>query len=409
MAAIKNITAREILDSRGNPTVEAIVTLEDGCLGIASCPSGASTGTHEAVELDDKKKAVENITNIITPKVVGFEATNQKGIDQIMLDLDGTPTKARLGANAILPVSIAVCKAAASSKKLPLYSYIAKLAMRQFNNETMLPIPVFNILNGGLHAGRNIDFQEFMVIPGKNNSFSSSLQLGALLYHLLKKTLSSKNLSTLVGDEGGFAPALASNIDALDLLGETVLLAGLELGKDVTFGIDIASNTFYEGTTYKIKENPNPLSSNELIAYYKSLADEYKLSYLEDPLSEDDFDAWSRLTSEITKKTLIVGDDLTVTNPDRLEAAIEKKAITAIIIKPNQIGTLTESISVVQKAKQAQIATIASHRSGETNDTFIADFAVGVGTDFVKFGAPARGERVAKYNRLLAIEQEISL
>lgn len=416
MALIQHVSAREILDSRGNPTVEATVTLADITIASASCPSGASTGTHEAVELRDNDqsryngkgvlKAVNNINDIIGPMLVGKDAAKQKEIDTLLITLDGTPNKAKLGANATLPVSIAVARAESKSEKIPLFRYIQKITNTQMVQK--IPTPLFNILNGGKHAGGNIDFQEFMVIPNQQYSFSDSLHRGVLTYAALKKLLSQKNLSTLVGDEGGFGPVLTNNEEALQLLKQAIEGAGLAFAQDMFIGLDVASGSFYTDGKYILKEKPQGISAAELITLYESLNNTYQLLYLEDGLSEDDFDNWALLVAKLAgTQTIITGDDLLVTNPQRLHTAIEKRSATGILIKLNQIGTLTETTDVIALAKQAGIKTIVSHRSGETNDDFIADFAVGVQSDFVKFGAPARGERVAKFNRLLQIESEL--
>lgn len=415
MSKIKHVSAREILDSRGNPTVEAKVVLEDESIGIASCPSGASTGTHEAVELRDNDinyyngkgvlSVVKNISDIIGIQLTGKDSTNQESIDDILIQLDGTPNKSKLGANATLPVSIAVLKAQSNSQKLPFYKLIQQITQQE---HTKIPTPLFNILNGGKHAGENIDFQEFMVIPNPSCAFSEGLARGVKTYFSLKKLLEGKKLSTLVGDEGGFGPTLSSNEEALLLLKQATTDAGFEFAQDVFAGLDVASGSFYKDGKYILKENPNGVDANQLIELYNSLNSKYQLLYLEDGLFEDDFDNWAALVSKLNgTPTIITGDDLLVTNPTRLKTAIDKKSATGILIKLNQIGTVSETINVINMAKQAGIKTIVSHRSGETNDDFIADFAVGVSSDFVKFGAPARGERVAKYNRLLEIESEL--
>lgn len=415
MANIKKVFARQILDSRGNPTVEATIVLDNGITASSSCPSGASVGTYEALELRDKdaykmhgmgvEKAVKTVIEVIGPKLIDVDVKDQKKIDSIMIETDGTENKEKLGSNSILSVSMAVCKAAAISENLPLYKYIAKLC--QNNNPLKIPTPLFNILNGGKHAGGNIDFQEFMVIPSKDKPYSEQLEIGVSVYFSLKKILEDKHLPTLVGDEGGFAPTLSDNADGLRLIKDAVDSTTLKYGIDVTPGIDAASNTFYKNSAYVLKGKPNPLSVDELIVYYSALNEAYELTYLEDPFSEDDFNAWEKLAKTLYSQTLIVGDDLVVTNPKRLQMAIDKKAITATIIKLNQIGTVSETIDVVNIARAADIKIIVSHRSGETTDDFVADFAVGVGADMAKFGAPARGERVAKYNRLLKIEEEL--
>lgn len=416
MAIIKRVTAREIIDSRGNPTTECTIILEDTITATASCPSGASTGTHEAVELRDNDQnryngkgvlqAVKNINDIIGRVLVGKDTANQKEIDNTIITLDGTPNKAKLGANATLPVSMAVARAQSLSEKIPLFQYIQKITKTEKLQK--IPTPLFNILNGGKHAGENIDFQEFMVIPEPGTTFSDGLHRGVLVYNALKKLLGQKNLSTLVGDEGGFGPTLSSNEEALLLLKQATTDAGFEFAQDVFAGLDVASGSFYKDGKYILKENPNGVDANQLIELYNSLNSKYQLLYLEDGLFEDDFDNWAALVNKLNgTPTIVTGDDLLVTNPTRLKTAIDKKSATGILIKLNQIGTVSETINVINMAKQAGIKTIVSHRSGETNDDFIADFAVGVQSDFVKFGAPARGERVAKYNRLLEIESEL--
>lgn len=425
MAKIKKITVREILDSRGNPTIECTVILEDGKTGTASCPSGVSVGTYEAIELRDNDpqrlhgmgvlKAMENIIQTIAPKLTDIEVTEQGKIDYIMISLDGTKNKEKLGANAILAVSLAVCKAAALSLNTSLYSYIKTLTMEQPSNlpagrqgETIIPTPIFNIINGGKHAGGNIDFQEFMIIPTMEAAtYSQKLIAAVTIYQTLRKNLAEKRLPTLVGDEGGFAPMLQSNAQALQLIKDAIE-ENYKFGIEIGVGLDVAANTFYKNGSYTIKDSQTPLPSEKMISFYRELQEGFDLLYLEDPLAEDDWDSWTKLNSTISTPTLIVGDDLVVTNLERLQMSIDKKAISAVIVKPNQIGTLTETIDVVKKAKASGIKIVVSHRSGETTDDFIADFAVGIGADFAKFGAPARGERVVKYNRLLKIEEEIN-
>lgn len=416
MATIQRITAREIIDSRGNPTTECTVVLTDTTTATASCPSGASTGTHEAVELRDNdlsryngkgvQQAVKNINDTISRALVGRDAASQKEIDDLIITLDGTPNKSKLGANATLPVSMAVARAQSESEKIPLFRYIQKIAKTEKLEK--IPTPLFNILNGGKHAGGNIDFQEFMVIPGQQNTFENGLHNGVLVYTALKKILAQKNLSTLVGDEGGFGPTLANNEDALLLIKQAIEAAGFTNAESIFIGLDVASDSFYKDGVYFLKEKPQGISATELIDLYSNLANKYQLLYLEDGLFEDDFDNWTLLTAKLAgTQTIVTGDDLLVTNPQRLTTAIQKRAATGIIIKLNQIGTVSEGLNVVELAKQSNIKTIVSHRSGETNDDFIADFAIGVQSDFVKFGAPARGERIAKYNRLLEIESMI--
>lgn len=416
MSKIKEIKAREILNSKGNPTIETTVVLQDGSVGVASIPTGISVGTYEALDLkdhDEKRyrgkgvlKAIENIEKTIAPKLVGFEAADQPLIDRVLIELDGTPNKSHLGANAILSVSIAVCKAAAKSSVLSPFMHV-----RQFTQKEKLilkiPTPLFNLVNGGLHADGNVDFQEFLVIPASSKPFSEALQNGVAVYSSLKPLLQQSGLSTLLGDEGGYGPKLSSNKDALFLIRQAVDNSALRFGFDIFFGLDVASNSFYKDQQYHLKDKPSPLSSADLVEYYDGLMQELPLLYLEDPVSEDDWEGWLLASSKLSTKTLLVGDDLTVTNPYRLQLAIDKKLIGGIIIKPNQIGTVIESLAVVEIARAAGLKIIVSHRSGETNDDFIADFAVAISADYVKFGAPQRGERIAKYNRLLQIEAQI--
>lgn len=416
-AKIKSIKAIEILDSRGNPTIETTITLSDGTMGTASCPSGASIGGYEASELRDLDstrfggkgvlKAIENVHNIIAPKIIGMDATNQPQIDKAMIELDGTQNKGKLGANAIVSVSMAVCKAAARSVNHPLFLYLRQLTKKE-DLPLKIPVPIFNVINGGEHAGRNVDFQEFMIIPASSKSFSESIELGTTVYKALKDILLSNGHTTLVGDEGGFGPKLSTNLDGLFFLKQAVEKTSFRYGSDVFFGIDIASNGFYHESQYKISDRPSGFNSNELISFYEEMNKTYHLLYLEDPLAEDDWDSWTKINSTMSHETIIVGDDLTVTNPYRLQMAINKKAISGIIIKPNQIGTVIETLAVVEVARNAGLKIIVSHRSGETNDDFIADLAVAVSADYAKFGAPVRGERVAKYNRLTKIEKSLN-
>lgn len=415
MAKIKQIKAIEIFDSRGEPTIETTVVLSDGAVGIASCPRGASIGTYEALDLRDNdssrlfgrgvKKAVDNVNNLIAPKLIGLDAENQSLIDKAIIELDQTPNKSVLGANATLSVSISICKASAKSSALPLFLYINKFIKRD-NLKLKIPVPCFNLINGGKHADNGIDFQEFMIIPASSKSYTQSLEMSVLIYYLLKKILKEKNLSTLVGDEGGFAPQI-SNKDALSYLEQACQAAGFKTGFDVFLGLDVAANSFFQNGRYFLKEKGQKLSANDLISYYEEINKNHNLLYLEDALSEDDLEGWSSLSSRISKNTIIIGDDLTVTNPYRLQVAINKKLISGIIIKPNQIGTVIEALAVLEMARESGLKIIVSHRSGETNDDFIADFAVGALADYVKFGAPARGERIAKYNRLLHIEKQL--
>jgi enolase len=416
MAKIKQITANEILNAKGHPTIETIVILTDGAVGIASCPSGTSVGKYEAIEIRDKdekrfqglgvRNAIMNIEEIIAPGLLGMDATKQQDIDKKMISLDGTVNKGRLGANAILSVSMAVAKAAAKSSILPLFLYLREFIKKE-NVPLKIPIPAFNVINGGKHAEGTIDFQEFLVIPASSKKFDESIIIGTNVYAALKKSLETNNLSTLVGDEGGFSPKVETNQDALLMLKQVIEGINLRLGFDVFLGLDAAAGNFFTNQQYHIRDKSISLSSKDLVSFYKTLNNDYHLLYLEDGLAEDDWDGWRQLYAEMSQQTLIVGDDLIATNPYRLQMALDKKTITGIIIKPNQIGTVIEALAVVEMARQANLKIIVSHRSGETNDDFIADFAVAVSADYVKFGAPARGERVAKYNRLLQIERQI--
>lgn len=417
MAKIKEIKAREILDSRGNPTVEATVILNDGSVHCASCPSGASVGGYEAAELRDHDpdhfngmgvlKAIDNIHNLISPALVGIDVSKQQEIDRKMIELDGTQNKARIGANAILAVSMSICRAGAKVSMIPLFLYLRQF-IRKETVPPKIPTPLFNLINGGKHAGNNLDFQEFLVIPASSTEYSKALNIGASVYKNLRDALKMNNFSTLVGDEGGYGPKLENNMDALSLLKNAITSSGLRIGFDIFLGLDVASDNLYVDKKYNIKDKPSSLSSKDLISFYEELNKTYHLLYLEDPLQEDDWEGWTELSAKISQDTIIVGDDLTATNPYRLQMALDKKAITGIIIKPNQIGTVIEALAVVEIAREAGLKITISHRSGETNDDFIADFAVGVSADYVKFGAPARGERVAKYNRLLEIEKQLT-
>lgn len=419
MAKIYFIKAHEILDSRGNPTIQTTVVLDDGWRGIASIPSGASTGHNEAVELRDDDpqrykgmgvlKAVENVNKVIGPKLVGLDPTQQAEIDKAMLSLDGTSDKSKLGANAILSVSIAVCKAAAASARQPLYAYIQKMASGYglAASTLKIPTPSFNLINGGKHGAGNLEFQEFHVIPSASKPYHEALQIVEEIYQSVKKVLIRHGAVHSVGDEGGFAPNLFTNMDALEVVIEAIKESNYKFEADVFLGLDVAASNFYKNGKYSIRDRTQPMDTAEFVDYYRELCQQYPLYLLEDPLFEDDWDGWSRLNQEISAKTMVVGDDLLCTNPERVKKAVSKKACGAILVKPNQIGTLSETFEVIKIAREANWKIIVSHRSGETNDTFIADFAVGVGADMTKFGAPARGERVAKYNRLLEIEEEL--
>ncbi|PYE19129.1 enolase [Williamsia limnetica] len=407
MASIDQVGAREILDSRGNPTVEVEVVLDDGTFTRAAVPSGASTGEHEAVELRDGgeryggkgvTKAVEAVLGEIAPAVIGIEADDQRLVDQALLDLDGTPDKSRLGANALLGVSLAVAKGAAESAGLPLFRYIGG------PNAHILPVPMMNIINGGAHADSGVDVQEFMVAPIGASTFKESLRWGAEVYHSLKSVLKAKGLSTGLGDEGGFAPDIAGTKAALELISEAIGKTGLKLGTDVALALDVAATEFHtEGTGYAF-EGTNRTAA-EMTAFYEQLINDFPLVSIEDPLSEDDWDGWVALTEAIGDKVQLVGDDLFVTNPERLEDGINRGAANALLVKVNQIGTLTETLDAVALAHNNGYKTMMSHRSGETEDTTIADLAVACGCGQIKTGAPARSERVAKYNQLLRIEE----
>lgn len=415
MTAIKSIRALEILDSQKNPTIQASVVLDNNLTAVASCPSGTSVGSFEVLELRDNDprryngkgvlKAIKNIELLISPRLIGMEITNQEEIDDAIVKLDATANKSKLGANAMLAVSLAVCRVASKSLNIPLFRHISRLTKRE--GVFRMPTPVFNLINGGKHALDNLDFQEFLVIPDETKIFKNKLDTGKILYESLKNVLVKNGLKTNLGIEGGFAPKLSTNIEALSFLKQAVEAAKLTLGVDVFFGLDVAANSFYKNGRYYLKDKKNPLLADELIEYYKKLEKMFPLVYLEDPLAQDDFKGWENLTSKTAVQTHVVGDDFIATNPTRLRNAINRKAISGVIIKPNQIGTVSETLAVVKMAKDAGLSIVVSHRSGETDDDFIADFAVGVGADYVKFGALVQKERIAKYNRLLAIEQEL--
>ena len=409
MAMITDIFAREILDSRGNPTVEVDVVLEDGAVGRAAVPSGTSTGAYEAVELRDGDKqrylgkgvltAVENVNEVIAPELVGFESTEQVDIDQLMIELDGTPNKGKLGANAMLGVSLAVAKASADSLGLPLHRYLGGV------NAKELPVPMMNILNGGKHADNNVDIQEFMVMPVGAQSFAEALRMNAEIYHNLKAVLKKHGLSTAIGDEGGFAPNLESNAAALDAIVEAIKEAGYKPGEQVALAIDTAATELFKDGYYNLEGEGVVKTSAQMVDYYEELVNKYPIISIEDGLAEDDWDGWKLLTDRIGDRVQIVGDDLFVTNPARLAQGIEKGVANAILIKLNQIGTLTETLDAIELAKRHGYTSIVSHRSGETEDSTIADLVVAVNAGQIKTGAPARTDRVAKYNQLLRIEE----
>ena len=409
---IVDVVAREILDSRGNPTIEVDVLLDDGTTGRGAVPSGASTGAYEAVELRDadanryKGKgvtmAVENVEEQIAPEILGFDALDQVGVDMTMIDLDGTPNKGKLGANAILGVSMAVARAAARSLDMPLYRYLGGAAAR------LLPVPMMNILNGGKHADNNMDIQEFMVMPVGATDFAGALRMGAEVFHTLKGVLKKKGMNTAVGDEGGFAPNLGSNEEALAVIVEAIQAAGYKPGEEIALAIDAAATEFYKDGKYVLAGEGVSYSAAEMIEYYAGMADKYPIISIEDGLAEDDWEGWKKLTEKLGHRVQIVGDDLFVTNTQRLARGIEGGVANSILIKLNQIGTVTETLEAIEMAKQAGYTAVVSHRSGETEDTFIADLAVAVNAGQIKTGAPSRTDRVAKYNQLLRIEEELS-
>ena len=411
MSIITQVYAREILDSRGNPTVEVEVILEDGTMGRAAVPSGASTGVHEAVELrdGDKKryvgkgvmKAVENVNDIIAEALIGLDATRQIEIDELLIRLDETPNKAKLGANAILGVSMAVAKAAANYVGLPLYQYLGG------TNAHELPVPMMNILNGGSHADNNVDIQEFMIMPVGAQNFTECLRMNVEIYHALKGILKAKGLSTGLGDEGGFAPNLESNAEALDVIVEAIEKAGYKPGKDIMLAMDVAASEFYKDGKYHMLAEGAPKTSTQMVNYLADLVAKYPIISIEDGLAEDDWKGWAALTKKLGSKVQLVGDDLFVTNAARLQMGIDKGVANAILIKVNQIGTLTETFRAVELAKRHGYTAIVSHRSGETEDTTMADIAVALNAGQIKSGAPARTDRVAKYNQLLRIEEDL--
>lgn len=413
MSYIEDVIGREVLDSRGNPTVEVEVFLEDGTVGKAIVPSGASTGAHEAVELRDGNKerylgkgvldAVDNVNEIIAPEVIGWNIFDQAGLDKLLLQLDGTPNKERLGANAILAVSLAAAHAAADSLGLPLYQYIGGV------NAKLLPTPMMNILNGGQHADNNVDIQEFMVMPVGATSFREGLRMGTEVFHSLKAVLKARGLATSVGDEGGFAPNLASNEDAIKAIVEAVESAGYVPGKDIRLALDVAATEMFDPETklYSLAGEGVTMNADEMIAYYDRLLSLYPIASIEDGLSEDDWDGWKKMTAALGGKVQLVGDDLFVTNTERLARGIREGVANSILVKVNQIGTLTETLDAIEMAKKAGYTAIVSHRSGETEDVTIADLVVAVNAGQIKTGAPSRTDRVAKYNQLLRIEEQL--
>ncbi len=413
VSVIADVFAREVLDSRGNPTVEVEVILEDGTMSRAMVPSGASTGAHEAVELrdgDEKRyngkgvlKAVENVNEIIAPEIIGMDAVRQIDIDTLMLELDGTANKNKLGANAILGVSLAVARAAAQYLGIPLYQHIGGVNARE------IPVPQMNIMNGGQHADNNVDIQEFMVIPAGAPNFAEGLRMVVEVYHALKKVLKSKGLATAVGDEGGFAPNLPSNQAALDAIMEAIAQAGYQAGKDIYLALDVAASEIYRDGKYHLESTGEILTSDQMIEFYEDLVNKYPIISLEDGLDEDDWEGWERMTRRLGSKIQLVGDDIFVTNTERLARGIENGIANSILIKVNQIGTLSETLDTMNMAKRAGYTCVISHRSGETEDAIIADIAVATGAGQIKTGAPARTDRVAKYNQLLRIEEELDV
>jgi enolase len=412
MAEIDLVVGREILDSRGNPTVEADVHLRDGAFGRAAVPSGASTGEHEALELRDGDKrrylgkgvlqAVENINTVIARELGGREASEQAQIDARLIELDGTPNKGNLGANAILAVSMAVCRAAARSARLPLYRYLGGLAARR------LPVPMMNILNGGVHADNTVDFQEFMIMPVGAESFSQALRMGVETFHTLKKVLKGRGYNTSVGDEGGFAPALKSNVEAVELILEAIEKAGFSPGHDIALTLDPAASELYQDGKYVFfKSDKSKKSAEEMVKLYADWVRQYPIISLEDGLAQDDWEGWRLLTRELGSKIQIVGDDIFVTNTDRIARGIEENTANSVLIKLNQIGTVTETIKAIEMARRHGWTAVISHRSGETEDAFLADFTVGMGTGQIKTGSASRSDRIAKYNQLLRIEEEL--
>jgi enolase 1/2/3 len=412
MSAITGVYGREILDSRGFPTVEVEIQLESGAWGRAAVPSGASTGKREAAELRDGdgqryrgkgvQHAVRNVEETIAPEIDGMEASEQAAIDQALLELDGTPNKSALGANAILAVSLAVARAAADDAGLPLYAYLGGVGGR------LLPVPMMNVINGGAHADNGIDFQEFMLVPAGADSFSNALRMGVEVFHVLKEILKSKKLSTGVGDEGGFAPALSSNTAALDLLMEAIETAGYRPGDDVALALDIAASEFAEDNgRYRLRRENVVLNADEMVGRYEALVERYPIVSIEDGLGEDDWAGWALLTKRLGGRVQLVGDDLFVTNPAIIQQGIQKSIANAVLVKVNQVGTLTETMQAIELSKRAAYGTVISHRSGETEDTFVADLAVAVNAGQIKTGSLARSERTAKYNQLLRIEEEL--
>lgn len=419
MAKVKHIWAREILDSRGIPTVETACMLDNNQVAVSSVPAGTSTGTHEALELRDANnprylglgvlQAVNNVNSILGPAIVGMDPVDQKGIDQKLISMDGTENKTKYGANAILSISEVVAKCGAMANGSALYAWVFSLASKSgITQKVKMPTPLFNMINGGLHGAGNLDFQEFWVVPASNKTFTDGLQMGVEIYQTIGQNLSHRGAIHSVGQEGGYAPNLFTNSDAFEVFIESIKQTKYSLGRDVFLGLDVAANSFYKEGQYFIKDKSSGIDDTQFLEFYKSLYDQYKLAIIEDAFYEDAWDSWKKFYAEMSDELIIVGDDLLATNIKRVEKAIQEKTCNGAVIKPNQIGTISETLDVVKTAKAAGWKIVVSHRSGETNDSFIADFAVGVGADYIKSGAPARGERVAKYNRLSAIEEELT-
>lgn len=418
MAKITRIWAREILDSRGIPTVEAACQLDSGQVTVSSVPAGTSTSTHEALELRDKDNkrflgkgvlsAVSNVNKVLGPAIVGMDPTNQEKIDDKLKQIDGTENKSKYGANSILAISMVTAKAGAIASRQTLYTWINALAQKIGQKSSLrIPTPIFNMINGGLHGAGNLDFQEFHIIPASSKTYSQGLQESVEVYMTIGENLARRGAIHSVGVEGGYAPNLFTNADALEVIVESIKETKYSLGRDLFLGLDVAASFFYKNGEYIIRDKTSPMNDNSMLEYYKNLNNQYHLAILEDPFHEDAWESWAKLNTLLSGQLILVGDDLLATNPKRVEKAIKEKACNAILVKPNQIGTVTETLKVIKMARDASWKIVVSHRSGETNDWFIADFAVGVGADYVKFGAPARGERVVKYNRLLSIETEL--
>lgn len=418
MAKIKEITASEILNAKGIPTIEATVILNDGKVGIASCPKGEIVGDYEAFELrdqDEKRfrgqgviKAINNITNVIAPSLIGKDAERQQEIDKIMIDLDGTQNKSRLGANAMLSVSMAVAKAAAESSVLPLFLYLRQF-VRKDKDLLRIPVPIFNVINGGRRENDAADFHEFLIVPASSKPYTESIQIGEVVYKSLKEILDTKNSKTQSGYEEGFTPVVSSNKEAFSFIKQAAENANIRLGFDAFLGLNSRASIFFKDGKYRIKDSPTALSSNDLVNYYEDLNKDIHLLYLEDPLDQDDWDGWKVLFEKMSTTTIIAGGDLIATNPYRLQIALDKKTVSGIVIKPNQVGTVIEALAITQAAKETGLKTIVSHRSSETNDDFIADFSVAVAADYIKIGSLTRGENIAKYNRLLQIENQLKV